>query len=353
MKTKICFFLLALFFSMTLVAQPPQKFKYQGVVRDNNGIPMSNKDIALRISLLQGSETGTEVYVEKHNTKTNQLGLFNIDIGSGQAVSGKFSEIDWSRNNYFQKVEIDTTASGINFIYMGTSQFLSVPYALSAENSLNAQHALYSDTALFSYAKGYSGIWVYDNPDMEYTFSTLGYMERDYMIEVWGGGGGGCYYTSDGNTFPLMGGGGGGYAKSILHLPAGFTCSIKVGAGGHSGSYQGVSGGNSSFGTLVSADGGKGPVLEIDLFEEVVTSISIGIGGEGHGQMNINGESAYTYEDSYYGKGGNSPNGGYGGSMDAWRNEDNGIVGVDGGAPGGGGYSKGNGANGRVVVYLP
>lgn len=351
MKTKICFFLLALFFSMTLVAQPPQKFKYQGVVRDNNGIPMSNKDIALRISLLQGSETGTEVYVEKHNTKTNQLGLFNIDIGSGQAVNGKFSEIVWSRNNYFQKVEIDTTASGNNFIYMGTSQFLSVPYALSAENSLNAQHALYSDTALFSYAKGYSGMWVYDNPDMEYTFSTLGYLERDYMIEVWGGGGGGCYSTPEGETIPLMGGGGGGYAKSILHLPAGFTCSIKVGAGGLSGSSQGVSGGNSSFGTLVSADGGKGPVVEIDWLEEMLIYFSIGIGGEGHGQMNITGESAYSEEDFSCGKGGNSPNGGFGGSMDAWKGSV--VGGVDGGAPGGGGYSKGNGANGRVVVYLP
>ena len=126
----ICF----LIFAIGLFAQAPQAFKYQAVARDNSGNLIANQSVGFRISILQNSPTGTSVYSETHTVASNNLGLVNLDLGAGNPVSGTFSTINWGSGNYFVKVELDVTG-GSNYLFMGTSQLLSVPYALHAQTA--------------------------------------------------------------------------------------------------------------------------------------------------------------------------------------------------------------------------
>lgn len=122
----------AMLFSIVIIAQAPQSFKYQAAVRDNSGMAIADQLVAFRISILQGSETGPVVYSETQSGTTNPYGLISFNIGSGGALSGTFADIDWSRDVFFLEIEIDT-AGGTNYQYMGTSQLLSVPYSLYAQ----------------------------------------------------------------------------------------------------------------------------------------------------------------------------------------------------------------------------
>ncbi len=121
-------------FSITLFAQVPQAFNYQGVARDLSGTPIPNQTIGLRIAILQETPTGTEVYKETHTTTTTSLGLFNLKIGTGTIVNGTFSNINWSNNNHFLQIEMDETG-GNTYQLIGSSQLMSVPYALNAGNA--------------------------------------------------------------------------------------------------------------------------------------------------------------------------------------------------------------------------
>ncbi len=119
--------------SISTFGQTPQAIKYQAVARDAAGNPVVNQTVNLRISILQGSILGAVVYSETHSSLTNSFGLSNINIGLGTIISGTFSAINWGANIYFIKVEMDITG-GVSYVEMGTSQLLSVPYALYAEN---------------------------------------------------------------------------------------------------------------------------------------------------------------------------------------------------------------------------
>lgn len=131
---KSFFTVFALLLSVYVFAQSPNAINYQGVARDNGGNVLTNQSIGLRISILSGSPTGTIAYSETHAVATNDFGLFNIAIGTGSLVSGSFSSIDWGANDHYTKVEFDP-AGGSSYSNLGTSQLLSVPYALYAENS--------------------------------------------------------------------------------------------------------------------------------------------------------------------------------------------------------------------------
>ncbi|MEI7979974.1 MAG: hypothetical protein WCI53_14085, partial [Bacteroidota bacterium] len=83
-----------------------------------------------------GSANGTAVYVETQTPTTNANGLASIEIGSGTLVSGNFATINWANGPYFIKTETDPSG-GTNYTITGTSQLLSVPFALYAEKSGN------------------------------------------------------------------------------------------------------------------------------------------------------------------------------------------------------------------------
>jgi hypothetical protein len=122
---------------LLIMAQAPQGFTYQGVATDNNGFELQNQTISIQASILSSSATGTAVWQETHTTTTDTFGLFNVTIGEGTSTNGgssaTFQEIDWGAASHFMKVEIDVSG-GANYVHVGTSQMMSVPYALYAEN---------------------------------------------------------------------------------------------------------------------------------------------------------------------------------------------------------------------------
>lgn len=118
----------------TLSAQAPQALNYQAVARDASGNVLADQLVSFRISILSGSSTGSAVYSEVHTGKvTNGFGLVQLAIGQGTPVTGAFHSVTWNSGMYYVKVEMDP-AGGSAYQHMGTSQLLSVPYALHAKN---------------------------------------------------------------------------------------------------------------------------------------------------------------------------------------------------------------------------
>ena len=141
---KIYTFFVVLFIVGSLMAQTPQSFKYQAVARDASGDVVADQAVGMQISILQGSTSGTAMYVETFTPTTNEFGLINLNIGAGTVVSGDFTTIDWSADTYFMKVEMDMTG-GTTYEEYGTSPLLSVPYALHAKTAANTFSGNYSD----------------------------------------------------------------------------------------------------------------------------------------------------------------------------------------------------------------
>ncbi|MDX9905018.1 MAG: hypothetical protein RBS55_00375 [Bacteroidales bacterium] len=135
----------------TINAQVPQKMSYQAVVRDENGGLIKSNMVGVRVQIIQGSELGGSVFVEFHQALTNANGLVTLKIGDGTVVYGEFSEIDWSDGPYFIKTETDPTG-GTNYTIAGTSELMSVPYALFAGSSMPEGSIIM-----------YSGEWNFDN----------------------------------------------------------------------------------------------------------------------------------------------------------------------------------------------
>jgi len=106
---KIYTFFVVLFIVGCLMGQTPQSFKYQAVARDASGEVVDNQAVGMQISILQGSISGTAVYVETFTPTTNEFGLMNLNIGAGTVVSGDLTIIDWSADTYFIKIEMDIT----------------------------------------------------------------------------------------------------------------------------------------------------------------------------------------------------------------------------------------------------
>jgi hypothetical protein len=113
-------------------AQAPAGFKYQAVARDGSGAILSSNSVSFRISILQGNDAGPVVYSERHFTTTNEFGLVNLEIGKGAADTGTFDAIGWGASAHFVQVEMDPSG-GSSFQLLGSSQLMSVPYALHAK----------------------------------------------------------------------------------------------------------------------------------------------------------------------------------------------------------------------------
>lgn len=133
MKKRILLFSAMLLGAISF-AQAPQKMSYQSVVRDNANTLVTNASVGVRISILQGSASGTVVYQETHSVNTNANGLATLAIGNGAVVSGTMGSINWGAGPYFVKTETDPTG-GTSYTVTSTSELMSTPYALYAANS--------------------------------------------------------------------------------------------------------------------------------------------------------------------------------------------------------------------------
>ena len=148
----------AILITASVFAQAPNKMSYQAVIRNTSNALVTNSVVGMRISILQTSPNGTAVYVETQTPTTNANGLASIEIGGGTVVSGNFSTIDWANGPYFVKTETDPTG-GTSYTITGTSQLLSVPYAMHAKTAETVTGSITETDPVFgsSVASGITG----------------------------------------------------------------------------------------------------------------------------------------------------------------------------------------------------
>jgi hypothetical protein len=281
---KLILFSLSCLFVLMLHAQAPQKFSYQAVVRNSLGKLVSNANVGIRFSILQGSTSGNAIYSETFTAATNVNGLVSVEIGTG-TPTGTFAAIDWSQGPYYLMTETDPTG-GINYTITGTSQFLSVPYALYAgkTNVDGSETKIVGGTNIKVTGSGTTGI--------PYVISSGGYPANNTVVfsssqtwtvpasvskikvELWGasggGGGGGAYtYSYSYNLNNGGDGGSGGFASEVLDVTQNQQFNVIIGAGGAHGynayyagywygDSDGGNGGDSWFGDIKAAGGSAG-----------------------------------------------------------------------------------------------
>jgi len=125
---------LIILIAINVTAQPPKTFNYQAVLRDDTGHVIASEDVLIQIEILRESATGDVVFSETHNNQTNELGLINLAVGSVESLDG----IQWGSDSYFIRISVDG-------IEMGTTQLLSVPFALFSQSSADAFSGDYND----------------------------------------------------------------------------------------------------------------------------------------------------------------------------------------------------------------
>jgi uncharacterized protein (TIGR02145 family) len=164
--------------SIPALAQAPESFNYQVVVRDGSTIsPLVNQNVSFRMSILKGSSSGESQYSELHSANTGALGIVNLVIGNGTGKTGDITTINWGADTYFLKVEIDKTG-GTSYVEMGTTQLLSVPYALhskSSETSVDAVKITGDQTITGN--KTFTGTTSVQSPVNELDASTKEYVD--------------------------------------------------------------------------------------------------------------------------------------------------------------------------------
>jgi len=131
-KNLLLIFTLAIFIKS--FAQAPQAINYQGVARNAAGKPYPNQNVALQISIHANTATGNIIYKETHAATTNIIGLYALQIGRGTSTVGTFSAIAWGTSSFYMEVEMDING-GTNYVSAGTTELISVPYALYAQTA--------------------------------------------------------------------------------------------------------------------------------------------------------------------------------------------------------------------------
>ena len=128
MKKILLSIITSAFMVIVSFGQAPEGFKYQAVLRDAGNAVISNQSVGVRLTIEQGSAGGTVVYTETFSPTTNSYGLVNLEIGTG-TTTDSFTAIDWANGTYFIETAVDASG-GSNYSVMGTSQLMSVPYAI-------------------------------------------------------------------------------------------------------------------------------------------------------------------------------------------------------------------------------
>ena len=153
---KVLITLLAIVTFATLYAQTPKGFNYQAVARNAAGQLITNRNVGVRISILQGSATGTVIYQQEEVANTNANGLFTFIVGDNSTA---FTNINWANGPYFIKSDVDL-AGGNNYTLSTTQKILAVPYAIYANRA--------------SIADRMSDDWSYNEQDPQ--FNRWGYL---------------------------------------------------------------------------------------------------------------------------------------------------------------------------------
>ncbi len=129
--------LLGFCFTLNLLAQAPDAFRYQAVVNNSTGSALAGSNVKFRFEIFKNalaSDGGTKVYSEQHQATTDSKGVVSLSIGKGTAETGTFASIDWSEGSYFVKVSIDR---GTGFATIGEQQLQNTSYAQFADATGN------------------------------------------------------------------------------------------------------------------------------------------------------------------------------------------------------------------------
>jgi hypothetical protein len=209
---------------------------YQGAATDANGDELTNQNISIRASVLSTSANGNLEWEETHSATTDQFGLFNIVIGQGTSTTNGaialFDDMDWGSANHYLKIEMDATG-GTNYAMIGTTQMMSVPYALYAKSagidSTAIANIISVNTSIPSHGYQYfndgSGVNTFIVPDNVFT------IEIELGSGAGGDGGDACNF---GYAYGGAGGGGAGF-RAIINCFPGDTIELHVGADGVEG----------------------------------------------------------------------------------------------------------------------
>ena len=159
---KRIFTILTLILASTLLfAQAPTKISFQAIIRDANNQLLNNQEVGIQISILAGSDDGEEVYTETQSAETNKYGVISIEIGDGEVLKGEITNIDWTEGSYFIITKIDPTQpGGTSYSIVGTSQLVSVPFALHAKTAESLTGEAYESDPEFSAWDKSTGIFI-------------------------------------------------------------------------------------------------------------------------------------------------------------------------------------------------
>jgi hypothetical protein len=316
MKKIICLLFSIFILGSTLFAQAPQAFKYQAVARTSSGTLVQNQVVSFRISIIPLNPSGTPVYQELQNVTTNNYGLASLEIGNGLATLGTFSFIDWSVGLMYMKVEFDPIG-GTAYLDMGTTQLLSVPYAMYASEaelplpySGSADYSNNTDALFMITNTGYGatimgkstttqggkGVVGWANAETGYNYGVYG---ETYSPAGWGTYGGGPMVGVLGNatnsTYPNFG------VKGVSDSNQG--TGVYGQAGATSGTTYGV------YGKVYSAGGygvyGEGPFIGVSGTANITSGSSYGVIGRansagGIGVEGLNSTSGGTAVFGHY-----------------------------------------------------
>lgn len=174
LKSTFTFILLCLVFSVS--AQAPPKFNYQGIARDANGNPIANQRMSIQLEILPSLEATQAEYQETQIITTNEFGLYTLQIGNGIPTVGDMKLVKWETGNQYIHVRIDPSG-GNQFVEAGTTQLLSVPYALYADKAGVARESLNGSTqkntrATNNYIEKTSGAGVANSTSLLYDNGT-------------------------------------------------------------------------------------------------------------------------------------------------------------------------------------
>ncbi|MEY2739272.1 MAG: hypothetical protein RL259_1181 [Bacteroidota bacterium] len=106
---------------------------------NNTNTPLSNKYICLKFSIID--HNSQLEYIETVQTTTDEFGMVNLVIGTGDQIGGyasSFSNILWNTNPKSLKVDLSTTGVCSYYTEISNQPFTAVPFALYAVNSESA-----------------------------------------------------------------------------------------------------------------------------------------------------------------------------------------------------------------------
>lgn len=214
-------FLVTLLATLITNAQIPQGISYQAIALNASGNPVVSSNIGVKLSILDNSATGTVVYSETQTKTTNAQGLFNLVIGQGTVASGVFNTINWGTNSKFLKVEMDA-AGGTNYVLVGTTQLLAVPYAMHAATVDSiAGNANINDEIIENQSANFAFVDSSDNKVYAYSMSLGAWSSQPFnefsSVELLASNGNFAFVDPSGNKVYAYNGKTGVWSSQLFH----------------------------------------------------------------------------------------------------------------------------------------